>query len=344
MDAHKLMLELTALGLDFWEGVEHILWYFVVGILIAGWIRTYKFHVRLRKRLPGFGGYAVLVAVAVAIVSPLCACGVLPIMVSLLTAGMPLAPCMALLVASPLMSVEGYAVTAGLLGTELGQREARRGDLHGPLGGAGHAPGRAPRLRRREIFRGPIPLGDMHDHDCDPRIACNCPDRWSNRIARRHPNKFIIFLAKSAETGWKVGRFILFGLVIEVLATRYIDPEWIGAVFASTHWYTTVLVAVASVPLHVNQFTAAGILYGPVNLLEKMGSTVSWSSGMAFLIGGPGDGAAGDGGLPLALQAAGLLALPGHLPLGHADRRLRDAVLPRLSATARRRPPPLARH
>jgi hypothetical protein len=75
--------------------------------------------------------------------------------------------------------------------------------------------------------------------------------------------------------------------VIEVLATRYIDPEWIGSVFASTRWYTTVLVALASAPLHVNQFTAAGILYGPVNLLEKMGSTVSWGSGMAFLIGGP---------------------------------------------------------
>jgi uncharacterized membrane protein YraQ (UPF0718 family) len=127
----------------------------------------------------------------------------------------------------------------------------------------------------------------MHDHDCDPRIACDCPDRWSNRIARRHPNKFVIFLAKSAETGWKVGRFILFGLLIEVLATRYIDPEWIGAVFASTRWYTTVLVALASAPLHVNQLTAAGILYGPVNLLEKMGSTISWGSGMAFLIGGP---------------------------------------------------------
>ena len=57
--------------------------------------------------------------------------------------------------------------------------------------------------------------------------------------------------------------------MIEVLATRYIDPEWIGSVFASTRWYTTVLVALASAPLHVNQFTAAGILYGPVNLSRR---------------------------------------------------------------------------
>ena len=200
---------------------------------------------------------------------------------------MPLTPCMALLVASPLMSVEGYAVTAGLLGTTWANAKLAAAIFMGLWAAlVTHVVARRG-FGTAEIFRGPIPQGDMHDHDCDPRIACNCPDRWSNRLARRYPNKFIIFLAKSAETGWKVGRYILIGLVIEVLATRYIDPEWIASVFASTRWYTAVLVTLASVPLHVNQFTAAGILYGPVNLLEQMGSTVSWSSGMAFLIGGP---------------------------------------------------------
>jgi uncharacterized membrane protein YraQ (UPF0718 family) len=279
--------ELAALGLDLWEGVRHIFWYFLAGIALAGWIRTYKFHVRLRKRLPAFGGWAVLVAVGVAVISPLCACGVLPIMVSLLTAGMPLTPCMALLVASPLMSLEGYAVTAGLLGTSWANAKLVAAIFMGLWAGlVTHLVARRG-FGTAEIFRGPIPQGDMHDHDCDPRIACNCPDRWSNRLARRYPNKFIIFLAKSAETGWKVGRYILFGLVIEVFAERYVPQEWIASVFASTHWYTTVLVALAAVPLHVNQFTAAGILYGPVNVLETMGKTVSWGSGMAFLIGGP---------------------------------------------------------
>lgn len=287
MNWPALSAELAALGADFWEGVHHILWYFVAGILLAGWIRTYKFHVRLRKRLPTYGAYAAFVAVGVAIVSPLCACGVLPIMVSLLTAGMPLTPCMALLVASPLMSVEGYAVTAGLLGTTWANAKLAAAIFMGLWAAlVTHVVARRG-FGTGEIFRGPIPQGDMHDHDCDPRIACNCPDRWSNRLARRYPNKFIIFLAKSAETGWKVGRYILIGLVIEVLATRYIDPEWIASVFASTRWYTALLVTLASVPLHVNQFTAAGILFGPVNLLEEMGRSVSWSSGMAFLIGGP---------------------------------------------------------
>jgi hypothetical protein len=245
MDWHRLSVELAALGLDFWEGIRHIVWYFLVGIMLAGWIRTYKFHVRLRKRLPTFGGWAVFVAVGVAIVSPLCACGVLPIMVSLLTAGMPLTPCMALLVASPLMSIEGYAVTAGLL-SDLGQRQARRGDLHGPLGGVSHAHRRAAGLRRGDLPRAD-PAGDMHDHDCDPRIACNCPDRWSTASPAA--------TRTSSSSFCQVRGDRLEGRPLHPLRARdrgardaYIDPEWIGAVFASTRWYTTVLVTLASAP------------------------------------------------------------------------------------------------
>lgn len=287
MDWGRVSAELAALGGDFRDGVLHILPYFLVGVLIGALIRTYKFHVRLRKALPRFGQWAVLAATLIAVISPLCACGVLPIMVSLVTSGLPLAPAMALLVASPLMSFEGYAVTAGLLGPAWANAKLAAAVFMGLWAGLvthlvarrGFAVG--------ELFRGPIPEGDMHDPGCDHRIACNCPDRWSNRIGRRYPSKFVIFWAKALELLWAVGKYTLIGLVIEVLAQRYVPSEWIAAVFGSKAWYTPVLVALASVPLHLNQFTAAGILFGPVNVLERLGQDVSWSAGMAFLIGGP---------------------------------------------------------
>ena len=287
MDLGRISLELAALGRDFRDGILHLLPYLLVGVLIGAFIRTYKFHVRLRKGLPRFGQWAVLAATGIAVISPLCACGVLPIMVSLVTSGLPLAPAMALLVASPLMSFEGYAVTAGLLGTSWANAKLAAAIFMGLWAGlVTHL------LARRgfsagEIFRGRIPEGDMHDPGCDHRIACNCPDRWSNRIGRRHPSKFVIFWAKALELLWAVGKYTLIGLVIEVLAQRYVPAEWIAAVFGSTAWYTPVLIALASVPLHLNQFTAAGILFGPVDVLARLGQDVSWSAGMAFLIGGP---------------------------------------------------------
>jgi hypothetical protein len=288
MDWGTVSRELVALGKDFQEGILHILPYFIAGVLVGAWIRTYKFHVRLRKHLPRFGHYTVLAATLVAVISPLCACGVLPIMVSLVTSGLPLAPAMALLVASPLMSFEGYAVTAGLLGPAWANAKLAAAIFMGLWAGlVTHVVARRG-FSAAEIFRGgKAPEGDMHDPDCDHRIACNCPDRWSNRIGRRYPSKFIIFWAKAVELLWAVGKYTLVGIVIEVLAARYVPSEWIAAVFGSARWYTTVLVALAAAPLHLNQFTAAGILYGPVNVLERLGQDVSWGSGMAFLIGGP---------------------------------------------------------
>ncbi len=287
MQEPTLALELAALGRDFWDAILHILPFFLVGVLIGAWIRTYKFHVRLRKRLPLFGSWAVIVATLVAVISPLCACGVLPIMVSLVTSGVPLAPAMALLVASPLMSFEGYAVTAGLLGPAWANAKLAAAIFMGFWAGfVTHLVARRG-FSAREIFRGKVPEGDMHDPGCDHRIACNCPDRWSNRIGRKYPNKLVIFGAKALELLWAVGKYTLVGLVIEVLAARYVPADWIAAVFGSTAWYTPIGIALAVVPLHLNQFTAAGILYGPVNVLERLGQDISWSAGMAFLIGGP---------------------------------------------------------
>jgi hypothetical protein len=287
MDWGRISQELSALGADFWEGIRHILPYLVAGVLIGAWIRTYKFHVRMRKHLPRFGSWAVVVATLVAVISPLCACGVLPIMVSLVTSGVPLAPAMALLVASPLMSFEGYTVTAGLLGPAWANAKLAAAVFMGLWAGlVTHLVARRG-FAVEQLFRGKAPEGDMHDPGCDHRIACNCPDRWSNRVGRRYPNKFVIFWAKAAELLWAVGKYTLIGIVIEVLAQRYVPSAWIAAVFGSTRWYTPVLVALSSTPLHLNQFTAAGILFGPVNVLERLGQDVSWSAGMALLIGGP---------------------------------------------------------
>lgn len=281
--------EIIALGRDLWWGLGHVFWYFLAGVLIAAFIRTYKIHVRARKHLPRLGFWGIFAATLVGMFSPLCACGVLPIVVSLLMSGLPLAPAMSLVVASPLMSVEGYGVTAGLLGADWANAKLVAALFMGIFAGlATHALTRRGHLPPGDLFKGEIPQGDIHDPDFhDERLACHCREQWSNRIARKHPNTFIIFWAKAAELFVHVGKYTLIGLVIEVLAGRYIPAEWIAAVFGSDSWINIPLITLATVPLHLNQFTAAGILFGPVNVLERLGSDISWGSGMAFLVGGP---------------------------------------------------------
>jgi hypothetical protein len=275
--------------MDLWEALGHVFWYFLAGVLIAALIRTYKVHVRARKHLPRLGLWGIFAATLIGMFSPLCACGVLPIVVSLLMSGLPLAPAMSLVVSSPLMSVEGYGVTAGLLGVDWANAKLLSALFMGLFAGlVTHFVTMRGHLPAYELFKGELPKGDIHDPDFqDERLACHCREQWSNRIARKHPNKFIIFWAKAAELFVHVGKYTLIGLLIEVVASRYLPSEWIAAVFGSDGWINIPLITLAAVPLHLNQFTAAGILYGPVNVLERLGSEISWGSGMAFLIGGP---------------------------------------------------------
>jgi uncharacterized membrane protein YraQ (UPF0718 family) len=284
-----LIKELTALGKDFLWGVEHIWWYFIVGIALGALVRTYKIHVTLRKMLPRFGFWGIFVATGIGVMSPLCACGVIPIVVSLMMAGLPLAPAMALVTASPLMSVEGYTVTAGLLGYGWANAKLVAAVFMGIYAGlATHLLTKGWETGQG-IFRRAVPEGDFHDHDYpDEDLRCDCPERFSNRIARKYPNKFVIFLAKAAELFVKVGVFTLIGVVIEVLASRYVPYEWVAYLFGKGNALVNIpLITLASIVLHVNQITAAGILFGPVDIMAREGVEISKGAGMAFLIGGP---------------------------------------------------------
>ncbi len=281
--------EFAALARDLWWAVGHVFWYFVVGILLAAAIRTWRLHVRARKHLPRLGFWGIFAATLIGMFSPLCACGVLPIVVSLMMSGLPLAPAMSLVVSSPLMSIDAMFITASLLGWEWAWVKLASALFMGVFAGlVTHAVTNRGGFAPEDIFKGELPEGDIHDPDFhDERLACRCREQWSNRIARVHPQKFIVFWAKAAELSWHVGKFTLLGLVIEVLAGRYIPSGWIAAVFGSDSWLSIPAVTLAAAPLHLNQFTAVSILYGPVNVLERLGSDISWGSGLAFLVGGP---------------------------------------------------------
>ncbi|MGE5663211.1 MAG: permease, partial [Deltaproteobacteria bacterium] len=103
--------ELSALGRMFAGELWHVAPYFFLGVAIGAVIRTFRLHVRMRDALGTFGALAIPAAVLVGTISPLCSCGSIPIFVSLVSSGVPLAPALTLLLVSPLMSPSGYTIT-----------------------------------------------------------------------------------------------------------------------------------------------------------------------------------------------------------------------------------------
>jgi len=87
-DFPNMLLELVkAIGDEF----LYILPYLVIGVLFEAIIRTMKWHVKIRKALTRFGILAIPAATLLGVASPLCACATLPLVISLLVAGLPLA-------------------------------------------------------------------------------------------------------------------------------------------------------------------------------------------------------------------------------------------------------------
>ncbi len=283
-------------GTELWDlvfnphGILAELWdvfpYFLIGILLAGYIRTYKLAVKLQARLRRYGFLSVFLASLIGILTPLCACGTLTTAISLLFAGLPLAPVMSLLVTSPLLSPSTYLLTLNDLGPEWTVIRTIAAFSMGIFAGTVTHLLRDKGFRTETVFiEGAIPRGDFHDEAYpDARLRCNCKEKFGNRVAARTGNMFLVFLAKSSEMLWLVGKYVLVGVAIGTIVERYMPFEWIYRLFGRKDPLNILWITLGSVPIFLHQVSASSILY---HIKSSLQGTLDGGAGLAFMIGGP---------------------------------------------------------
>lgn len=279
---------LMQLGAELWKEFVYILPYLAFGVLCEAIIRTFKWHVKIRKALTHYGSLAIPVATVLGLFSPLCACATLPLVISLLVAGLPLAPAMALLVTSPIMSPSAFSMISGMLGVSWATAILVCAGALGLFAGYVTHLLRPYGFAEEEIFRSQLPAGDFHDPDYPVEsLRCECGQQLSHRVDRCTHNKFLVFLARFWEGTLKIGKFALLGLVIEVVALMFIPNEWIINLLEGNEIASIVTLTLAAVPLHLPQVTAASMLFG--FYLPEPGQVIPLAkgAGIALLIGGP---------------------------------------------------------
>jgi uncharacterized membrane protein YraQ (UPF0718 family) len=285
------------LGSEVWDllfnrhGIIAELWnvfpYFIVGILLAGYIRTYKIAVKLQATLRRYGFLSVFLASLVGILTPLCACGTVTTAVSLLFAGLPLAPVMSLLVTSPLLSPSTYLLTLNDLGPEWTVIRTVAAFTMGIFAGVVTHLLRNRGFQTEVIFiEGAVPRGDLHDEAYpDERLRCNCKEKFGHRVAAKTKNMFVVFLAKSSEMLWLVGKYVLIGVAIGAIVERYMPFKWIYELFGQQDNKLSIIwVTLGSVPIFLHQISASSILY---HIKSSLHGTLDGGAGLAFMIGGP---------------------------------------------------------
>jgi uncharacterized membrane protein YraQ (UPF0718 family) len=276
--------DLTVVASLFAAQAKSMFPYYLGGILFAAVIKTFKWDRRIRASLVRYDHSAILVAVAAGLVSPLCSCGILPVVIALSAAGVPLAPVIALLITSPLMSPDAFAVTVGQLGWTYALWKV------GAAAATGLAAGYAARLlSARGVLQGTsFHVERMYSEEGKVRpgfeeivnSGCFGSAEEPGHVHDRE-NRLVFFLERTRDMALVVGKYLLAALLVEAVITYYapvnlVEP-WLGRKSA----VSVLLAALISVPLPLHQVAA------PAVIKALLGAGMSPGAGMAMLVGGP---------------------------------------------------------
>lgn len=256
--------------------------YFALSVLFAAFIKTFKWDRRVRASVSSYPRTAIIIATLAGILSPLCSCGILPVVIALSGAGVPIPPVMALLITSPIMSPDSLIITAAEMGTAFAVGKLivalvtgmGTGFLCSYLVNKGFLPP-FPFLREkfiREAEEGKRSYREIIDAGCFEHEGAS---------HEKKPGTVSFFFDRARDMAWITGKFLLIALLIQASINYFVPSNMVEAFLGSRNANSVILATIISVPLPVHQMVAPPVLKG----LIAMG--LSPGAAMAFLTGGP---------------------------------------------------------
>lgn len=259
--------------------------YFLGGVVFAALIKTWKWDRRIRASLIRYERASILVAVCAGLISPLCSCGILPVVMALSAAGVPLPPVLALLITSPLMSPDAFFITVGQLGWTFALWKLAAAALIGLSAGflahwlasRGILPGTSFKVEKLYDREGAVRPG------FEEIVNAGCfksADGDEGHVHERE-NRFVFFLERFRDMGLVVGKYLLAALVVQALMTYYIPVNLVEPYLGRKSALSVVFASLFAVPMPLHQVAA------PILVKGLMAAGMSPGAGMAMMIGGP---------------------------------------------------------
>lgn len=263
------------------DEIANMWWFFLLSILLVGVIKGYKLDLRIRDAMKRAGALGVVMAVAIGMVSPLCACGILPIVVSLAMIGTPIAPLLALLVTSPIMSPDALLLTWKGLGMEWAVLKVAGAAFMGLFSGfvtlwltqRGWLNGELVRLK--PVFRDDGTLASAYEIG----QANNVELKTMTVVPRASRLRFI--LDRTLDAGLFTGKYLLLAIVVEAIIVTLVPINWITFLVGQKSLFSVVVAAFSGVPLPINQIPIIPVLSG---LLAR---GMDHGAAFTFLMAGP---------------------------------------------------------
>lgn len=244
----------------------------IPGIVLAAWIIASGADSRIAGVFEGRTGRTVLAASLIGAVTPVCGVTVLPMMVGLLAAGVPLAPIMAFWLSSPITDPPMLATTAATLGLTFAIGKTMAAFGLGIFGGVATAlfarrPWAMAALRNNGLTQDLCNTGCGGGQDFEPRI-------WQSAVRRR----------SFADQFRAITRLILICLVpafaAEYALNAALTPGSLAAYVGEEQWWAIPAAVFVGAPAYIDGYAALPLTRG---LMEN---GMSQGAAMAFLVSG----------------------------------------------------------
>ncbi len=263
------------------DEIARMWWFFLLAVILVGVIKGYKLDLKIRSALSRAGIWGVVLAVAVGMVSPLCACGILPIAISLAMMGTPIAPLIALLVTSPIMGPDALLLTYRGLGPEWALWKLAGAAFLGLSAGGialllvrqGFLGGHLVRLK--PVYREDGTLASAYEVGTANNIAVK-----TMTVTPRESRLRFIF-DRTLDAAIFTGKYLLLAIVLEALLVTFVPISWITVLVGQKSILSVLAAALIGLPLPTNQIPIIPILAG---LLER---GIDHGAALTLLMAGP---------------------------------------------------------
>lgn len=259
---YKILVEAYNLFLQLWP-------YIVIGIILTALIRIYISKGTISKILVKNNFFSILIASLIGVVSPLGSYVIIPLSVSLLSVGVPLAVTMALIVSSPIINPNLFILTAGALGYHVAFARIAAAFI------LGISAGYITLLLSKHTAKNVLLTGIKEELELSTVNV-------TGKNGRMPPKYFLLKFYREAlkMTKW-VGRFFFLAIVIAAAVKILTPPKLIIKLFGQNEFMSVLISTGAGLPF----YSCGGAAIPIVQELSDMG--MNKGAVLAFFISGP---------------------------------------------------------
>ena len=244
--------------------------FLTLAVIIAAYASASDADRLVARAFSGGMGRTIVLAAVVGALSPLCSCGVIPLIAAMLRAGVPLAPVMAFWIASPIMSPEMFVLTATGVGTGFALAKTVSAVAMGLIGGVVVLG-----LERAGGLRNPLAeaIGGCCAAEFDPQTSAAVKWRFWEEAKRRER-----FRRESLQTGAFLLKWLTLAFLAESLMVAYVPAESVAAVAGSDSALAIPLAAVVGAPAYLNGYAAIPLLSGLLEMGMSSGAALAFAN------------------------------------------------------------------